>query len=496
VEVVIVSPQSGTHPAEDSSTDNSPADNSSAGTSRSDLVVVANRLPVDQVEDKDGEISWRPSPGGLVAALEPVLRRHRGAWIGWPGGDIDRLEPFELDGLWLVPMCLSEQDVEEYYEGFSNGTLWPLYHDVIVAPEFHREWWDAYVAVNRRFAERAAEIASPEAVVWVHDYQLQLVPKMLRAMRPDLLIGFFLHIPFPPNELFQQMPWRRQIIEGLLGSDLVGFQVPGAAANFVRLVRNLTGHKTHRDRVVLPDDRVVRAKAYPISIDVNGYDRLARMPETHQRAAQIREEVGNPRHILLGVDRLDYTKGIRQRLRAFGELLRDERLDVDEAVFIQVATPSRERVEQYRLLREDIEMMVGGINGDYGRMGTPAINYMHSSFDRAEMAAMYVAADVMVVTPLRDGMNLVAKEYVACRHDNDGALLLSEFAGAAIELKQAFLVNPYDINGLKDTLVRTLEASPRELNRRMRAMRRYLLEHDVERWADGFLADLTGKDLT
>jgi trehalose 6-phosphate synthase len=456
-----------------------------------DLVVVANRLPVDRVEAPDGSVSWRPSPGGLVTALEPVLRRQHGAWIGWPGGEGGDLEPFEQDGLTLVPVPLSDDEVEEYYEGFSNGTLWPLYHDVIVAPEFHREWWDSYVRVNRRFAERAAELAAEDAIVWIHDYQLQLAPAMLRELRPDLRIGFFLHIPFPPTELFMQLPWRRRIIEGLLGADLVGFQVPANAANFARLVRSLIGHKTHRDVVHLPDGRTVRARAFPISIDSDGLVELSRSPETEARAKELRDEVGNPERVLLGVDRLDYTKGIRQRLRAFGELLGDGEITVDDAVFIQVATPSRERVEQYRVLREEIERLVGNINGDHGRIGTPAINYMHTSFSRNEMAALFRAADVMVVTPLRDGMNLVAKEYVACRVDNDGALLLSEFAGAAAELKQSYLVNPYDINGLKETLLTSMRADQRDVQRRMRAMRRYLLEHDINRWAEEFLDALT-----
>jgi trehalose 6-phosphate synthase len=462
--------------------------------STSDMVVVANRLPVDRVEAPDGTSTWRRSPGGLVTALEPVLQRHHGAWIGWPGGgDGEELEPFEQDGITLVPVGLSADEVEEYYEGFSNGTLWPLYHDVIVAPEFHREWWDAYVRVNRRFAERAAELAAPNAVVWIHDYQLQLAPQMLRDLRPDLRIGFFLHIPFPPTELFMQLPWRRSIIEGLLGADLVGFQVPANAANFARLVRSLVGHKTHRDLVHLPDGRTVRARAFPISIDSAGLVELSKSPETEARAKELRDEVGNPRRVLLGVDRLDYTKGIRQRLRAFGELLRDGDVTVDDAVFIQVATPSRERVEQYRVLREEIERLVGNINGDYGRIGTPAINYMHTSFSRNEMAALFRAADVMVVTPLRDGMNLVAKEYVACRFQDDGALLLSEFAGAAAELKQAYLVNPYDINGLKETLLRTMHADTKDVQRRMRAMRRYLLDHDINRWAAEFLDALTAE---
>ena len=456
----------------------------------SSLVVVANRLPVDRVEEDDGTVSWRRSPGGLVTGLEPVMRKYDGAWIGWTGSPGPAPDPFVDDNMSLVPVPLSEEDIELYYEGFSNATLWPLYHDVIVAPEFHRPWWESYVKVNQRFADRTAEIADKNAVIWVHDYQLQLVPAMLRRQRPDLRIGFFLHIPFPPAELFLRMPWRRQLLDGLLGADLVGFQRPGAAANFVRLVRERIRHKTHRDRVFLPDGRVVRAAAYPISIDVAGMEELARNPDTEKRAQELRAEVGEPTKVLLGIDRLDYTKGILQRLRAFGELLAAEEIDVEDAVLVQVATPSRERVEQYRRFRDEIDRLVGRINGDHGRLGAPAVHYMHTSFPRDELAALFRAADVMVITPLRDGMNLVAKEYVACQYDDRGALVLSEFAGAADELRQAFLVNPYDINGVKESLLATIRADERELARRMRAMRRYLREHDVSQWAATFLDDL------
>ncbi|MGH3499161.1 MAG: alpha,alpha-trehalose-phosphate synthase (UDP-forming) [Nocardioidaceae bacterium] len=454
----------------------------------SDVVVVANRLPVDQVTDSDGSAEWRRSPGGLVSALEPVMRRDDGAWIGWHGAPDETIEPFTEGGMTLVPVPLSSHEVANYYEGFANGTLWPLYHDVVAPPEFHRAWWDAYVVVNRRFAERAAKVANKGAVVWVQDYQMQLVPQMLRELRPDLRIGFFLHIPFPPTELFQQLPWRRQILEGLLGADIVGFQLTGGAQNFIRLVRQRVGHKTHRDTVYLPDGRTVTARAFPISIDAAGMEKLARDPQTEHRAAEIRTDLGTSRKMLLGVDRLDYTKGLRQRLRAFGELLADGAIDADEAVFVQVATPSRERVDQYRRLRDDIDRLVGRINGDLGRIGQPPITYLHTSYPREEMAALYRATDVMVVTPLRDGMNLVAKEYVACRYTNDGALVLSEFAGAAEELKTAYLVNPYDINGLKAMLLESLRADPKEQSRRMRAMRKQIAEHDIDAWASTFLA--------
>jgi trehalose 6-phosphate synthase len=460
-------------------------------TTQADLVIVANRLPVDRVVNPDGSVDWRRSPGGLVTAIEPVMRENDGAWIGWSGGTDSDLDAFVEDGMSLIPIPLSEEEVEEFYEGFSNATLWPLYHDVVAKPEFHREWWDAYVRVNRRFAEKAAEVAAENAMVWVHDYQMQLVPAMLRDLRPDVRIGFFLHNPFPPAELFQQLPWRRQLLEGLLGADVVGFQRPGAAQNFVRMVRQRVGHKTHRDLVYLPDGRVVQAGSFPISIDTAALEELARSEPVQKRAAEIREELGNPKKVLLGVDRLDYTKGIISRLRAFGELLDEEKVSLEDAVFVQVATPSRERVEQYRRLRDDIDRLVGRLNGDLGRLGRPAISYMHNSYPREEMAALYRAADIMVVTPLRDGMNLVAKEYVACRYDDKGALVLSEFAGAADELRQAYMVNPYDINGMKDAIVTAMRAEPRELARRMKAMRRTVAEHDVKDWARRFLEVLS-----
>ena len=459
-------------------------------TDNAQLVIVANRLPVDRVDLPDGSTEWRRSPGGLVSALDPVMRANDGVWIGWAGGTQTDLEPFEEDGLSLVPVPLSAEEIEGFYEGMSNATLWPIYHDVVAKPEFRRAWWDSYVTVNRRFADQVVEVAEEGATVWVHDYQLQLVPQMLRELRPDLRIGFYLHIPFPPAELFAQLPWRRQILEGLLGADLVGFQMAGGAGNFVRLVRQRVGHKTHRDLVYLPDGRTVRAAAFPISIDTSGFEELARTEGVDERATEIREALGKPRKVFLGIDRLDYTKGIIARLRAFSELIEDGELTVDEAVFVQVATPSRERVEQYRILRDEIDRLVGRINGDLGRIGQPAISYLHSSYPREEMAALYRAADVMVVTPYRDGMNLVAKEYVACRYDDAGALVLSEFAGAADELRQAWLINPYDINGMKTALLEAYRAPDKETTRRMRAMRKTVLKNDVDAWARSFLTGL------
>jgi trehalose 6-phosphate synthase len=467
----------------------------------SDFLVVANRLPVDLERHPDGTTTWKRSPGGLVTALEPLLRRRSGAWIGWPGVPDANEEPFDDDGLLLYPVGLSEDDVAQYYEGFSNATLWPLYHDVIVDPIYHRAWWDRYVEINSRFAEATSRAAAKNATVWVQDYQLQLVPKMLRELRPDLTIGFFLHIPFPPVELFMQLPWRTAIVEGLLGADLVGFHLPGGAQNFLILARRLVGATTSRGSVGIRtrlgeieyDSRTVRVGAFPISIDSAELDRKGRDRAIRRRAREIRAELGNPRKVLLGVDRLDYTKGIDVRLKAFSELLADGRAKRNDTVFVQLATPSRERVESYKALREDIEREVGHINGEYGEVGHPVVHYLHRPVPRDELIAFYVAADVMLVTPLRDGMNLVAKEYVACRSDLGGALVLSEFTGAAAELRQAYLVNPHDLEGVKDTIDAAMEQTPEDGRRRMRALRRQVLTHDVDRWARSFLDALAGR---
>jgi trehalose 6-phosphate synthase len=462
-----------------------------------DFVVVSNRLPVDRVVPSDGEPFWQHSPGGLVTALEPVMRASAGAWVGWAGQpDLD-FEPFTSDGIQIVPVPLSGDEIENYYEGFSNDTLWPLYHDVIAPPRYHREWWESYVLVNRRFADAAIAIAAEGAVVWVHDYQLQLVPRMLRLARPDLTIGFFNHIPFPPYGIYSQLPWRTQIIEGLLGADVVGFQRVADASNFSRAVRRLTGYVTKYPHIEVPGysgapTRRVLARAFPISIDSQSFEELARRPSIQARAREIREGLGNPRTVMLGVDRLDYTKGIGHRLKAFGELLEEGRLRVEDVTLVQVASPSRERVQAYIQLRDEIELTVGRINGDFSTMSNTAISYHHRGYPREEMVALYLAADIMLVTALRDGMNLVAKEYVASRFDNDGVLILSEFTGASDELRRSLRVNPHDIDGLKDAIVTAIGMPRDERQRRMRAMRNLVLRNNVERWSAKFLDALRG----
>lgn len=459
-----------------------------------EFVVVANRLPVDRVEGPDGEDVWRTSPGGLVAALEPMMRSARGAWVGWAGQPDVHLDPFEINGIDLVPVSLSAEEVADYYEGFANDTIWPLYHDVIAPPQYHREWWDAYVRVNRRFAEAAASVAAQDGTVWVHDYQLQLVPQMIRELRPDVTIGYFHHIPFPAHGLYAQLPWRDQVISGLLGADVIGFQRAQDATYFLTAVRRRMRYEVKGSSVTVPTadggTRTAVARAFPISIDTQPYKELAARPDIRARAAEIRASLGNPKKILLGVDRLDYTKGIRHRVKAYGELLEDGRIDVEDVTLVQVASPSRERVDAYVHLRDEIELAVGRINGDNDTMGHTAIRYLHQGYPREEMVALYLAADVMLVTALRDGMNLVAKEYVATRADNHGVLVLSEFTGAADELRQAVLVNPHDIAGLKDAIMTAIEMPPAEQTKRMRALRRRVLENDVNAWSSSFLKAL------
>lgn len=449
---------------------------------RTPLAVLANRLPVR----RQGE-GWTLSPGGLVSALTPILRSVGGTWIGW-AGDEQASDPFDFAGFTNVPVRITRAELAGYYEGFSNSTLWPLFHDAIRPPVFEPRWWRTYERINRRFAEAAAAHLEPDSMAWVQDYHLMLVPRMLSELRPDLRIGFFLHIPFPPIELFAQTPWRRELVRGLLGADVAGFQTSRDAANF-RLAARRFADCCPEELGVRDHGRPVRIAAYPISIDARRFERLAASPAVQARTRRIRDELGG-RRIILGVDRLDYTKGIDLRLRALQELFASGRLSARDAVFVQIAVPSRERVDDYRQLRASVERLVGEINGEYSEVGRAPVHYFRRSFDQESLAAYYLAADVMLITPLRDGMNLVAKEYLASRIDGGGRLVLSEFAGAADELPEADIVNPHDVSALADTLLNALHDKGEDARARMHAMRQRVLDHDVFAWADAFLEAL------
>ncbi len=449
------------------------------------VIIVANRLPVQRMRRTDPTERWEESPGGLTTALKPVLERHGGKWVGWSGSAGPAPQPFAFDGMDLRPIALTAGEVETYYQGFSNRTLWPLYHDAIRTPEFRREWWEPYVAVNKRFAKRVATIAKREHRVWIHDYHLQLVPGLLRKLRPDLRIGFFLHIPFPPEELFAWLPWRREILEGLLGADVVGFQTHGSAQNFSRLARAYTDAEGI-DTLLTFNGRDVRVGSFPISIDFKWFESVAEAPETVRQAKQIRARVGR-RRVLLAVDRLDYTKGIELRLTAFNQLLRNGGTRADECVLIQIAVPSRETVPNYAETRDSVERLVARINGQFSDPGRVVVHYFRRSLPREELVPFYVAADVLLVTPLRDGMNLVAKEFVACRSHYTGVLVLSEFAGAARELRRALLVNPRDVDAMARTIQSAMSLPVDDARQRMTALRMNVRRHDVHDWARLFL---------
>ncbi len=467
------------------------------------LVVVANRLPIQRVGDE-----WQTSPGGLVRALLGVVRAQHGAWVGWAGdtgsdddsrqldGMTDLPHPEEVEGIEFVPVPLSESEFTHYYERISNDALWPLFHDAIRESHFDPESWAVYRDVNRKFADAAAEQVAPGGTVWVHDYHLMLVPAMIREQRPDIRIGFFLHIPFPPQELFMRMPWREEVLLGLLGADLIGFQRPVGAENFVALAKRLLNTDTAEDTVVTDDGRRVLVGAFPVSIDVAEIEELASRPELQAKATEIRRRLGDPDAVFLGVDRLDYTKGIDLRLASFGQLLESRGqpwADADNAplVMIQVAVPGREGVESYVEERHRVEQLVGDINGGYSSIGHPVVHYLRRSFSLADLVPLYLAADVMVVTPRRDGMNLVAKEFVAAHTDGRGILILSEFAGAAGELTDALQVNAYDPDALVSAMNTALEMSPEEAARRMASLRDVVTAHDVHEWAQSFLAAVT-----
>lgn len=456
------------------------------------LIVVANRLPVRQVGDGD-EQRYEMSPGGLVSGLTPVLAtRPQTTWIGWIGEPGPAPPPFTHDTIDLLPVGLDERDITDYYEGFSNGTLWPLYHDAISPPDYHRHWWERYVDVNHRFAHAVLDVAEPDATVWIHDYQLQLVPGMLREARPDLRIGFFLHTPFPAREIFMRLPWRRQVAKGLLGADLIGFQTRTTAANFRNTVPRVCDASSSGTTVTYGGRRVAVVH-HPIGIDFDRFDRAAADREVTERADKVRETLGQPRTVLLGVDRLDYTKGIDRRLQAYRELLAEGRLDPETTVLVQIAEPSRSNVNYYAEIRHQVEQLVGEINGDHGSMGRPVIHYLHQGQPFEDLIALYRLADVMLVTPFRDGMNLVAKEYVASRGDRRGVLVLSEFAGAAHQLTHAVQVNPYDIDGVKGAIEAAAAMAPEEQASRMTAMRRVVRRSSAQEWADGFLRHLEGR---
>jgi trehalose 6-phosphate synthase/phosphatase len=465
-------------------------------TTQRRLLIVSNRLPVT-IRIEKGRLDLIQAAGGLATGLRGCHERSGGLWLGWPG-DVSRLSAPQrtdledrLSAQCIVPLHLSRREIRAYYDGFSNGVLWPLFHYLLDRIPLGRSDWDAYRAVNEKFAEIVKQHYEPGDMVWIHDYQLMLVPGLLRRSLPEARIGFFLHIPFPSDEVFRILPWRRELLEGLLGADLIGFHTYSYVQHFAEALSYLPGVEPEEDRVWL-DDREVRFGVFPMGIDAQSFRQLSEHADVQRELASIREEAGG-RRILLGVDRLDYTKGIPRRLAAFERLLAEEPALRDHVRLVQVAVPSRGEVPSYQEFRRSVEEMVGRINGAYGTVRSAPIHYLHQSVPLPRLVALYRAADVMLVTPLRDGMNLVAKEFIASRMDDDGVLVLSEFAGAAAELSEAVLVNPYDVGELVTTIKQALAMGAAERGARMRPLRRRVMSHDVHRWVHEFVRDLSAE---
>jgi trehalose 6-phosphate synthase len=457
-----------------------------------DIVTVANRLPV-----RMGEDGWELSPGGLVTALRPVMAAHSGAWVGWDGGA--RGIPATMPDLSvrLLPIGLSASQVRQYYHGFANASLWPLLHDAIEKPRFERAWWHSYQNVNAIFADKAVAAMGeqPDALAWVHDYQLMLVPRLIRERCPDRPIGFFLHVPWPPPDIFARLPWRQDVLFGLLGADVVSFHTEGYRRNFVRTCARLlagTGVQIHGPHITLPDRRVVTTTSAPISIDAAQFADLATDPGTGRDIEAVREQFAG-RSLLLGVDRLDYTKGITERLLAV-EMLLERRADMQRNLaFLQIAVPSRDDVQEYRNLRATVERHIGRINGRFTEPGSDVpIHYLYRGLPPQQLAAYYAAAEALLVTPLIDGMNLVAKEYVTVQYARrgSGALVLSEFTGAATELREAVPCNPFDVEGLSYRIEHALGLQASTRRAALATMARRIRAHDVHQWVDRQLAEI------
>ncbi len=459
------------------------------------VVAVANRLPVQQ-----GEHGWELSPGGLVTALRPVMSTHRGAWVGWDGGTRGMPQALPDSKVQLMPIGLSAAQVRNYYHGFANATLWPLLHNAIEKPRLERAWWFAYRDVNAIFAERTLKAldAQPDAIAWVHDYQLMLVPQLIRARRPDQPIGFFLHVPWPSPDIYARLPWREQILTGLLGADVVAFHTDEYKGNFLRSCARLlagSGIQVSGSSVIMPDGRVVTASTAPISIDAKEFRQHAADPDTAREIAALGEQFSG-RTVLLGVDRLDYTKGIIERLLAV-ELLLERNPDLRTGlVFLQVAVPSRDNVREYRQLRSTVEQTIGRINGEFTEPGSDVpVHYLYRGLSQQQLTAYYALANTLLVTPLIDGMNLVCKEYVTVQQarGGTGALVLSEFTGAAVELPQAVLCNPFDVEGLSYRIEQALRLPTAERRSALAVMAERVSTDDVHRWVSSQLTEIAAR---
>ncbi len=458
------------------------------------LILVSNRLPVTVVR-RGRKLRIQPSTGGLATALASIHRVFGGLWVGWPGVVSERVEggewsviEEELRREGLIPVLINESLYEGYYNGFANRTIWPLFHYFPQYAVFDESFWRAYVRVNELFRDVVLSIAKPTDIIWIHDYHLMLLPKLIRDELPDATIGFFLHIPFPSFELFRTLPWRRELLKGLLGADLIGFHSYDYMRHFISSVKRGLSINVVLNTINY-EGRLIRIDAYPLGIDYERFRRAVQDPRVRRRASRIRRRLEKVK-IIFSIDRLDYTKGLLQRLEAYDYFLEKYPEFKGKVVYILAVSPSRTRVKHYAELKRRIDEVVGKINGKYGEVGWNPIYYLYRYIDFEELLAYYLAADVAFILPLRDGMNLVAKEFVACKSDGRGVLILSETAGAASELTEALIVNPSSKEEVAEALRKALTMHPREQERRMRCLQERIRRYNLIKWANDFLEGL------
>jgi trehalose 6-phosphate synthase len=475
-----------------------------------DLVIVSNRLPLSFESDGD-KLHVRPSSGGLVTALEPLLREHGGVWVGSAGTEqephhqervraelasLSREHHYRYNSLFLTP-----EEQAKFYEGFSNEIVWPLFHDLQSRCNFDPSYWEFYLKVNKKFADSAIAAAKKDSLIWINDYQLMQVAPVLRKKMPRAKLAFFLHIPFPPPDIFEKLPWRKAVLEGLLAHSVIGLQTARDQRNLLACLRAFMPHLQTSRHGDLRDLRVVRdgaretiIGAFPISIDFNDFARNADSDEVRRRATEIRQLHTNVTTIL-GIDRLDYTKGIPERIKAFSLFLKQHPEQRRRTCLVQIVVPSRESIPGYQLLKSEIERLVTQVNGEFAEPGWVPINYIHRGLPKTELLALYRTSNIALVTPLKDGMNLVAKEYCACRLANDGVLILSEFAGAAPELRHgALLVNPYDQSEVAEAIATAVSMDLVEQRRRMVRLRNQVRRANLGAWLKSFISVTEGPE--
>lgn len=454
------------------------------------LLIVSNRLPVS-IEKRKGRLHYTPSVGGLATGLTAVSKKYGSLWIGWPGIAIEKgVDPKEIEKELMSsynckPIFLSRNEIDKYYHSFCNEAVWPVFHYFPQYAEFDKTAWETYRRVNERFAEIIAEVAEPDDIIWVHDYHLMLLPALIRKKIPDAIIGFFLHIPFPSYEIFRLFPWREEILSGFLGADVVGFHTYGYAQHFLNSVQRFLGYEPHMGHVTVAD-RLVKVDAFPIGIDYERFYKAGQDAGVKKEEARLKKKLGDVK-VILSIDRLDYTKGIPQRIEAFDTFLEKNPQYREKVVCILIVVPSRSQVEHYKELKHHVDELIGEVNGRHGTVGWTPIQYFYRFFHFQSLAAFYGIADVCLVTPLRDGMNLIAKEYLSTRADGLGVLILSEMAGAAEELGEAIVVNPNNHDEIVAALEKALSMPEEKQAERNRRMQERMSRYNVSRWSEDFI---------